>query len=105
VSSNLFSVDRPSHCWNYNELMVKRDPRRGANAGTGLGEATLPPGVKEHMHSHPASVIYVLEGGRYRNYAADGKITEGEMETGEVIYRDPITHYARCGTSMGVRRR
>ena len=57
-------------------------------------EATLPPGVKEQVHSHPANVIYVLEGGRYRNYAADGKITEGELKTGDVIYRDPLTHAA-----------
>ena len=57
-------------------------------------EANLPPGVKEQVHSHPAYVIYVLEGGRYRNYAADGKTTEGEFKTGDVIYRDPITHYA-----------
>ena len=42
-------------------------------------EATLPPGV---------------EGGRYRNYAADGKITEGTFNTGDVIYRDPLTHAA-----------
>jgi len=57
-------------------------------------EAILPLGVKEQMHSHPAYVIYVLEGGRYRNYAADGKITEGELKTGDVIYRDPLTHAA-----------
>ncbi len=57
-------------------------------------EATLPPSAKEQMHSHPAYVIYVLEGGRVRNHAGDGKITEGEMKTGEVIYREPITHYA-----------
>jgi len=57
-------------------------------------EAILPPGVKEQVHSHPANVIYVLEGGRYRNYAADGKITEGELKTGDVIYRDPLTHAA-----------
>jgi quercetin dioxygenase-like cupin family protein len=57
-------------------------------------EATLPPGVKEQVHSHPAYVIYVLEGGRYRNYAADGKVTEGELKTGEVLYRDPLTHAA-----------
>lgn len=57
-------------------------------------EAILPPGVKEQVHSHPAYVIYVLEGGRYRNYAADGKITEGELKTGNVIYRDPLTHAA-----------
>jgi quercetin dioxygenase-like cupin family protein len=57
-------------------------------------EATLPPGVKEQVHSHPAYVIYVLEGGRYRNYASDGKVTEGTFQTGEVIYRDPLTHAA-----------
>ncbi|MFL6528512.1 MAG: cupin domain-containing protein [Chthoniobacterales bacterium] len=57
-------------------------------------EATLPPGAKEQMHSHPAYVIYVLEGGRYRNHAADGKTSEGEFKTGDVIYRDPLTHFA-----------
>ena len=57
-------------------------------------EAILPPGVKEQAHSHPAYVIYVLEGGPYRNYPADGKITEGELKTGDVIYRDPLTHAA-----------
>jgi len=57
-------------------------------------EAILPPGAKEQVHSHPAYVIYVLAGGRYRNYAADGKITEGTLQTGDVIYRDPLTHAA-----------
>jgi len=55
-------------------------------------EAELPPGVKEQVHSHPAYVIYVLAGGKYRNYAADGKTTEGEFKTGDVVYRDPLTH-------------
>ena len=57
-------------------------------------EATLPPGVKEAVHSHPAYVIYVLEGGRYRNYASDGKVTEGELKSGEVLFREPLTHAA-----------
>src|SRR5438270_4159058 len=57
-------------------------------------EATLPPGVKEQVHSHPAYVIYVLEGGRYRNYASDGKVTEGELKAGEVLFREPLTHAA-----------
>ena len=57
-------------------------------------EANLPPGVKEQVHSHPAYVIYVLEGGRYRNYASDGKVTEGELKTGEVLFREPLTHAA-----------
>ena len=57
-------------------------------------EANLPPGVKEAVHSHPAYVIYVLEGGPYRNYASDGKITEGELKTGDVLFREPLTHAA-----------
>lgn len=57
-------------------------------------EATLPPGVKEQVHTHPAYVIYVLEGGKYRNFALDGKTTEGELKTGEVLFREPLTHAA-----------
>jgi len=43
-------------------------------------EASLPPGVKEQVHSHPAYVIYVLEGGKFRNYTSDGNTTEGELK-------------------------
>jgi quercetin dioxygenase-like cupin family protein len=57
-------------------------------------EAELPAGVKEKVHSHPAYVIYVLAGGKVRNYAADGKITEAELKTGDVLYREPLTHAA-----------
>ena len=57
-------------------------------------EAELPPGVKEQVHSHPAYVIYVLAGGKVRNYASDGKTTETELKTGDVIYREPLTHAA-----------
>ena len=55
-------------------------------------EAELPPGVKEAGHSHPACVIYVQAGGKVRNYTADGKTTETELKTGDVLYRDPLTH-------------
>lgn len=57
-------------------------------------EAELPPGVKEQVHSHPAYVIYVMAGGKVRNYASDGKITEAELKTGDVLYREPLTHAA-----------
>ena len=57
-------------------------------------EATLEPGVKEKMHSHPAYVIYVIVGGKVRNHAADGALTEVEFRTGDVIYREPLTHWA-----------
>jgi quercetin dioxygenase-like cupin family protein len=57
-------------------------------------EAELPPGVKEQVHSHPAYVIYVQAGGKVRNYASDGKTTETELKTGDVLYREPLTHAA-----------
>ncbi len=57
-------------------------------------EATLEPGVKEKMHSHPAYVIYVIAGGKVRNHGANGTVTETEFHTGDVIYREPITHWA-----------
>ena len=57
-------------------------------------EATLKPGVKEQTHSHPAYVIYVIAGGKVRSHGADGSVTETEFKTGDVIYRDPLTHWA-----------
>ena len=64
------------------------------NAKVRVLEATLKPGEKEQMHSHPAYVIYVIEGGKVRNHSADGKTNESELKTGDVIYRDPLTHFA-----------
>jgi quercetin dioxygenase-like cupin family protein len=64
------------------------------NARVRVLEATLKPGDKEKVHSHPAYVIYVIEGGKIRNHAADGTISEADFRKGEVIYRDPITHWA-----------
>jgi quercetin dioxygenase-like cupin family protein len=57
-------------------------------------EATLQPGEKEQLHSHPAYVTYVIAGGKIRNHSADGKTTESELVTGDAIYRDPLTHWA-----------
>jgi beta-alanine degradation protein BauB len=57
-------------------------------------EAVLKPGEKEKPHSHPASVAYVIEGGKFRNHAADGTTSEVQLKTGDVVYRDPLTHWA-----------
>lgn len=57
-------------------------------------EATLAPGVKEKLHSHPAYVIYVIAGGKVRTHSTDGKVTEANFRTGDVIYREPVTHWA-----------
>src|SRR5262245_62008707 len=56
-------------------------------------EAELPAGGKEQMHSHPASVIYVIAGGTVRNHAADGTTSDRDLRAGDTVYRDPITHW------------
>ena len=64
------------------------------NARVRVLEATLKPGDKEKTHSHPAYVIYVIEGGRVRTHGVDGSATEADFKTGDVIYREPVTHWA-----------
>jgi quercetin dioxygenase-like cupin family protein len=44
-------------------------------------EATIKPGDKEQTHSHPAYVIYVIAGGKFRNHATNGTVTDGEFKT------------------------
>jgi quercetin dioxygenase-like cupin family protein len=74
---------------NSNTIVLKLE-----NARVRVLEATLKPGDKEKTHSHPAYVVYVIEGGKFRNHAADGTVTDGEFKTGDVIYREPLTHWA-----------
>ncbi len=57
-------------------------------------EAVLQPGDREAMHSHPASILYVIQGGTVRNHAPDGKTTETTLAAGDTAYREPITHWA-----------
>ena len=64
------------------------------NARVRVFESTLKPGDKEALHSHPASIIYVIEGGKVRSHAADGSVVEAELKTGDVQYREPLTHWA-----------
>ena len=64
------------------------------NARVRVLEATLKPGDKEKVHSHPAYVIYVIAGGKVRTHLADGTATEAEFRAGDVIYREPVTHWA-----------
>jgi quercetin dioxygenase-like cupin family protein len=56
-------------------------------------ESILQPGGKEKMHSHPSYVVYVIKGGRVRTHDADGKTSETDLKAGDVIFRDPVTHW------------
>lgn len=74
---------------NAKYITVKLD-----NSRVRVYEVTVKPGEKEAVHSHPASVFYVLEGGKVRNHAPDGTTAEAELRAGDVLYRDPLTHWA-----------
>ncbi len=56
-------------------------------------EARLEPGQKEHEHSHPAYVVYVISGGTLRLHSSDGKTTDLTVNTGEVMYREPVERH------------
>jgi len=49
-------------------------------------------GDKTPMHSHPASVVYVVRGGKVRYTFPDGSTRDAEIRTGEVLLRPPVTH-------------
>jgi quercetin dioxygenase-like cupin family protein len=74
---------------NPKTITVKLD-----NARTRVLEAVLHPGEKEQMHSHPASIIYVLSGGSFRSHTSDGKSVDATLKAGDVIYREPLVHWA-----------
>lgn len=74
---------------NSNTIALKLE-----NSRVRVLEATLKPGDKEKTHSHPAYVIYVIEGGRVRTHGTDGSVTEADFKTGDVIYREAVTHWA-----------
>ncbi len=70
------------------------------NSSVRVLDSVLNPGQKEHVHSHPACVIYVISGGKVRSHSADGKSVDGELVTGASIYRGPTTHWSEnIGTS------
>lgn len=75
---------------NASSIVVKLD-----NAKVRVMEATLEPGQKEAMHSHPASIVYVMSGGTSRNHMADGKVVDVTMKAGDTFYREPLTHWAQ----------
>ena len=63
------------------------------NARVRVLESVLEPGQREKLHSHPACVMYVIEGGKVRSHAADGTTSEIEIATGATVYREPVTHW------------
>jgi quercetin dioxygenase-like cupin family protein len=57
-------------------------------------EVISQPGDKEGVHSHPATLVYVVSGGKLRVSFADGTKRDIELATGDTVYREPVTHSA-----------
>jgi len=53
---------------------------------------TIKPGEKVPMHSHPASVSYILSDGKLRVTLPDGKTSEREPKAGTASWSEPVTH-------------
>lgn len=66
-------------------------------------EAVLPPGAKEGTHSHPASIVHVIEGGTVRNHFPDGSTTDATLVAGTSSYREPLVHWAENTSDTTVR--
>src|ERR1700736_3442181 len=55
-------------------------------------EYRLKPGEKEPMHSHPAGVVYVLNGTKLKVTYPDRQTEDSGATAGETIWREPTTH-------------
>jgi quercetin dioxygenase-like cupin family protein len=62
------------------------------NAQVRVLAVTIKPGQKAPMHSHPANVVYVLNGGKVRITTPDGKSVEKEPKTGATVWSEATTH-------------
>ena len=49
-------------------------------------------GDKTPMHSHPASVVYVIKGGKVKYTLPDGSTRIVELKADEALLRPAITH-------------
>jgi len=57
-------------------------------------EAVIPPGTVEKLHSHPQSIVHVIEGGKMRDHFPDGTANDSDLVAGTSVWREAITHWA-----------
>ena len=57
-------------------------------------EIDFKPGAKIAMHSHPAHLVYILNGGALQITTADGTVKNLEGKAGDVMWSEPETHKA-----------
>lgn len=54
----------------------------------------IKPGEKEPMHSHPCGVlVYYFTDSNMRGSSPGGEVKESHNHAGDVVWRDPVTHF------------
>jgi quercetin dioxygenase-like cupin family protein len=54
----------------------------------------IKPGAIAPMHSHPASVVYILSDAKLKFTRPDGKTAERDLKAGTALWTEPTTHSA-----------
>ena len=85
--SSTFAQDPVKLSPQYYKVLIDNDEVR-------VLEFRFKPGEKEPMHSHPRGFVYSLADSKIRTSFPDGKREESAMKTGEVRWRDAVTHAA-----------
>jgi quercetin dioxygenase-like cupin family protein len=85
ICTSAFAQDAVKVAPNLFKVLAENDKVR-------VLEVDAKKGDKAAMHSHPAMVIYILEGGKTKFTNADGTVRESAAKTGDVLLRDPVTH-------------
>ena len=57
-----------------------------------IQEHRLKPGEKVGMHSHPDSIVVVMNDSRFRMVMSDGRTLDGENKTGQAIWLPALSH-------------
>lgn len=85
VPSVVFSQDVLQYKLKHLKLLAEDDRVRVLKFEPKKGDRTP-------IHSHPATVVYVIQGGRVRVTLADGTVRESEFKSGDTMIRPPVTH-------------
>ena len=85
IPSVLFSQDVMQYKLKHLKLLAEDDRVRVLKFEPKKGDKTP-------IHSHPATVVYVIKGGRVRVTLADGTVRESEFKSGDTMIRPPVTH-------------
>jgi quercetin dioxygenase-like cupin family protein len=84
----VFSDRRPGRDAIWTEAFEgARRRRQGARV-----EYTPRQGDRTPVHSHPATVVYVIKGGKVRFTMQDGFTRDVELKSGDALLRPPVTH-------------